>query len=88
MFASSINLFLLKLFLLKKIFLIWVKFTDYLNLMIGIQNLLNWGGRIRTYEWRSQSPQPYRLATPQKITQLKVNSSLNSFYWARRDSNP
>ncbi len=25
----------------------------------------NWGGRIRTYEWRSQSPQPYRLATPQ-----------------------
>ena len=25
----------------------------------------NWGGRIRTYEWRSQSPQPYHLATPQ-----------------------
>lgn len=25
-----------------------------------------WGGRIRTYEWRSQSPQPYHLATPQK----------------------
>ena len=26
---------------------------------------INWGGRIRTYEWRSQSPQPYHLATPQ-----------------------
>lgn len=24
-----------------------------------------WGGRIRTYEYRSQSPAPYRLATPQ-----------------------
>ena len=24
-----------------------------------------WGGRIRTSAWRSQSPLPYRLATPQ-----------------------
>ena len=24
-----------------------------------------WGGRIRTYEYRIQSPGPYRLATPQ-----------------------
>jgi hypothetical protein len=31
------------------------------------QNTLNWGGRIRTYEWRSQSPQPYHLATPQNL---------------------
>lgn len=27
--------------------------------------LQSWGGRIRTYEWRIQSPLPYRLATPQ-----------------------
>ena len=26
-----------------------------------------WGGRVRTYECRSQSPMPYHLATPQKI---------------------
>ena len=26
-----------------------------------------WGGWIRTNEWRSQSPLPYRLATPQDI---------------------
>ena len=32
---------------------------------------MNWGGRIRTYEWRSQSPQPYRLATPQNINTVK-----------------
>lgn len=25
---------------------------------------LNWGGRIRTSEWRDQNPLPYRLATP------------------------
>jgi hypothetical protein len=31
--------------------------------------LCNWGGRIRTYEWRSQSPQPYHLATPQRSEQ-------------------
>jgi hypothetical protein len=24
-----------------------------------------WGGRIRTYVWRIQSPLPYHLATPQ-----------------------
>lgn len=24
----------------------------------------SWGGRIRTYEWRIQSPLPYHLATP------------------------
>jgi hypothetical protein len=28
--------------------------------------LLNWGGRIRTSEWRDQNPLPYRLATPQQ----------------------
>ena len=32
---------------------------------MSLNIVLNWGGRIRTYEWRSQSPQPYRLATPQ-----------------------
>ena len=25
-----------------------------------------WGGRIRTFEWRIQSPLPYHLATPQR----------------------
>ncbi len=33
---------------------------------IQLKNFSNWGGRIRTYEWRSQSPQPYHLATPQQ----------------------
>src|SRR5690606_24933948 len=28
---------------------------------------LGWGARIRTWEWRDQSPLPYRLATPQEI---------------------
>ena len=28
---------------------------------------IGWGGRIRTYEYRSQSPAPYRLATPQYL---------------------
>lgn len=28
-------------------------------------SLVFWGGRIRTYEWRIQSPLPYHLATPQ-----------------------
>ena len=28
-------------------------------------DILIWGGRIRTYEWRDQSPMPYHLATPQ-----------------------
>ena len=27
--------------------------------------LFNWGRRIRTCEWRSQSPLPYHLAIPQ-----------------------
>lgn len=27
-------------------------------------HLLNWGDVIRTHEYRSQSPGPYRLATP------------------------
>lgn len=38
-----------------------------------VQNL-NWGGRIRTYEWRSQSPQPYHLATPQDLRITKIRS--------------
>ncbi len=28
------------------------------------QPSINWGGRIRTFEWRIQSPLPYHLATP------------------------
>jgi hypothetical protein len=27
--------------------------------------LVGWGGRIRTSEWRNQNPLPYHLATPQ-----------------------
>ena len=34
---------------------------------IMYSNKLSWGGRIRTYEWRSQNPQPYHLATPQHL---------------------
>jgi hypothetical protein len=26
----------------------------------------SWGGRIRTFEWRIQSPLPYHLATPHR----------------------
>lgn len=37
--------------------------------------IVNWGSRIRTYEWRSQSPQPYHLATPQNFS--KNNSNLH-----------
>ena len=36
--------------------------------MVSTVKKMNWGGRIRTYEWRSQSPQPYHLATPQNIS--------------------
>jgi hypothetical protein len=45
--------------------------------LVKFQQLIkiNWGGRIRTYEWRSQSPQPYHLATPQNFE--KEYSKLN-----------
>ncbi len=33
-------------------------------------DLFGWDGRIRTYECWSQSPEPYRLATPQYKTPL------------------
>ena len=39
--------------------------------------LTSWGGRIRTYGWRSQSPQPYHLATPQDSnTVIRLNRLL------------
>jgi hypothetical protein len=34
-----------------------------------------WGGRIRTYVWRIQSPLPYHLATPQWV---RVDPSIGS----------
>ena len=34
------------------------------------QKKRNWGGRIRTLEWRDQNPLPYRLATPQRLGAL------------------
>ena len=42
-----------------------------------LANLKIWGGRVRTYEQRSQSPQPYRLATPQNSnTVRRPNNSI------------
>ena len=44
-----------------------------------------WGGRIRTYEWQSQSLLTYRLSTPQsrtvtlKTSLLSVNGSCRNF---------
>ena len=33
---------------------------------LSYRDILNgWGSKIRTYEWGSQSPLPYRLAIPQ-----------------------
>ena len=29
--------------------------------------MAGWGGRIRTLEWPNQSPQPYHLATPNRV---------------------
>ena len=43
---------------------------------IQLKYFPNWGGRIRTYEWRSQSPQPYHLATPQQ-NNIGIYSSVN-----------
>ena len=37
----------------------------YINNLVILITLINWGGRTRTYEWRIQSPLPYHLATPQ-----------------------
>ena len=31
----------------------------------GSNSRIGWGARIRTWEWRIQSPLPYHLATPQ-----------------------
>ena len=46
---------------------------------MSLNIVLNWGGRIRTYEWRSQSPQPYRLATPQNSnTGQKIAKYINN----------
>jgi hypothetical protein len=44
----------------------------------------NWGGRIRTSEWRLQRPLPYHLATPQRessvySTMSGVQSPLGGF---------
>jgi starch synthase len=42
-------------------------------------NLINWGGRIRTSEWRYQKPLPYHLATPhyRKIKAAIIAHQLN-----------
>ena len=32
---------------------------------LKINNIIGWGGRIRTYGTRDQNPMPYHLATPQ-----------------------
>ena len=33
---------------------------------------INWGARIRTWEWRDQNPLPYRLATPHWIRCTRI----------------
>ncbi len=39
-------------------------FADGERLLLGTRDTEIWGGRIRTYECRIQSPEPCRLATP------------------------
>ena len=41
------------------------KFPTRFSAKRSNQFLSSWGGRIRTYECRIQSPEPCRLATPQ-----------------------
>jgi hypothetical protein len=53
----------------------------------------NWGGRIRTSEWRLQRPLPYHLATPQQescgySTMSGVESPLDGFAPCRDNSVP
>ncbi len=36
--------------------------------------IIGWGGRVRTSEWRNQNPLPYHLATPQQSAQLGPTS--------------
>ena len=38
------------------------------------QNFFGWGGWIRTNAWRSQSPLPYRLATPHNGRNSKIRT--------------
>ena len=52
---------------LHRYFLQMMQFKLHLFDLYGI-----WGGRIRTCEWRSQSPLPYRLATPQYLNYLII----------------
>lgn len=42
-----------------------------------------WGGRVRTYACRSQSPMPYHLATPQKIIAFLLYKKLRivKIFW-------
>src|SRR5688572_3928196 len=42
-------------------------FADPLNIFSALFTVepINWGGRIRTFEYRFQRPVPYHLATPQ-----------------------
>ena len=62
--------------------LFYLNFTSNVNQKLlfvpSILNLnrKNWGGRIRTYEWRSQSPQPYHLATPHYFENKNNNLTL------------
>ena len=44
----------------------------YTKMNYFIKMLNGWDGWIRTSEWRSQSPLPYRLATPQCFVIKKV----------------
>ena len=41
--------------------------------VLGV-SLKNWGGRVRTSEWRDQNPLPYHLATPHCVYLIYINS--------------
>ncbi len=46
--------------------------------------MLGWGGRIRTSEWRNQNPLPYHLATPQQAASRPKSTSMIPKNAARR----
>src|SRR5262245_34200924 len=41
------------------------------SLLTNVPRKMNWGGRIRTFEYRFQRPVPYHLATPQYRKMLR-----------------
>ena len=52
-----------------------------MSLILYAVILNGWGWGIRTPEWRSQSPLPYRLANPQKIRETKEKRGHSMKTW-------